>query len=303
MRLFESHPDLSITSYIFQDAFLWGPDHPIQGPQSRTIPDATYQNRFNQLQQFLVNTEAAGKIPFIKDHIHYLTDPKILAANVIRLPKGAPLVLNAIPTIEDATSASAKSISLPENPTILSNEFLTTLSPVILIRHPARMIPSCYRICRDALGGTVFDEFFPVAATLRWSRLLFDWYEEYYRISRIEKRPIVIDAEDMINDSRYVVEKFCEMTGLDPKHVQYTWSETTSECDPLHAQFKAKLRKSTGIIRGDQKPIVIADEARKWTEEFGEEISDGMVSYVNAAMSDYEYLMKFRLCSDSQISI
>ena len=29
-----------------------------------------------------------------------------------------------------------------------------------------------------------------------------------------------------------------------------------------------------------QKPIVIADEARKWTEELGEEVSDAMVSYV-----------------------
>ena len=30
-----------------------------------------------------------------------------------------------------------------------------------------------------------------------------------------------------------------------------------------------------------QKPIVIADEAQKWTEEFGEAVSDAMVSYVN----------------------
>jgi hypothetical protein len=109
-----------------------------------------------------------------------------------------------------------KSISLPANPTALSNEPLTAFSPVISIRHPAIIIPSLYRLSEDA-KRTVFAEFVqvPVNASLQWSRPIFDWYEGYYRISRIEKRPIVIDAEDMINDSRNVVEKFCEMNGLD----------------------------------------------------------------------------------------
>lgn len=256
MRLFESHPDLSITSYPFQDAFFWGPDHPICSPgprilTPRTIPDATYQNRFNQLQEFLANAEAAGKIPFIKEHTYFITDPRILAANVVRLPKGAPLIPNTKPTVEDGTRAAAKSISLPENPTVLSNEFLATLSPVILIRHPARILPSLYRLSNDP-RKTVFAELFPVNASLRWSRLIFDWYEEYYRISRIEKRPIVIDADDMINDSRDVIEKFCEMNGLDPKHVQYTWPETTGECNSPDAPYQRTLRNSTGIIKGDQ---------------------------------------------------
>jgi hypothetical protein len=256
IRLFESHPDLSIVSYPFQDAFFWGPDRTIcsQGPLStqRTIPDATYQNRFNQLQQFVVNAEAAGKIPFIKEHIYYITDPQIIPANVTCLPKGAPFIPNTTPTIDDGASASAKSISLPNNPTALSNEFLTTLSPVILIRHPAKIIPSYYRLSKDAHGTTVFDEFFPVNASLRWSRLIFDWYAEYYSISGIEKRPIVIDAEDMINDSRNVIEKFCEITGLDPKHVQWSWSEKP---DSLRRSFMSTLWNSTGIIRGDQVSI------------------------------------------------
>jgi hypothetical protein len=87
------------------------------------------------------------------------------------------------------------------------------------------------------------------------------------------------------------------MAGLDPKHVQYSWAQATDECNPRIERFFSTLRNSTGIIRGNQKPIVIADEAKKWTEEFGEEISQAIVSYVNATMPDYEYLMKFRLCS------
>jgi hypothetical protein len=215
-------------------------------------PDATYQNSFNRLQKFIADAEAAGKIPFIKEHMHYVTDPQIVAANIICLPKGTPRILSEKPVIEDSTSAPSKSHSLPENPTLLSSSFLATLSPVILIRHPAKIIPSFYRASRDTLGSTVIDEDFPVNASLRWLRLIFDWYEEYYCISKIEQRPIVIDAEDMINDSRNVAGKLCAMTGLDPIHVQYSWAQTTDECDPNRERFLSTLRNSTGIIRGNQ---------------------------------------------------
>jgi hypothetical protein len=91
---------------------------------------------------------------------------------------------------------------------------------------------------------------------LRWSRLIFDWYEEYYRISGIKQRLIVIDAEDIINDSYNVTEKFCAMTGIDPKYLQYSWEESNDECDPVGAAFLSTLKNSTGIIRGDQVNIL-----------------------------------------------
>ncbi|KIM77505.1 hypothetical protein PILCRDRAFT_825279 [Piloderma croceum F 1598] len=281
-RLFENHPDLSITDYTFFDAFLYGPEALSRRniAQRGITPDATYQSCFNKLQKFIADAEAAGKIPFIKEHVYFITDPQTIAANVICLPNGTPRsIINAKPTIEG--SAIAKSLSLPANPTVLPNDFLTTFLPVILIRHPAKIVPSYYRASRDVSGATVFDEDFPVNVSLRWSRLIFDWYEEYYCISEIEQRPIVIDAEDMINDSHYVAEKFCAMTGLDPKHVQYSWTEVTEAPSPIHERFASTLRNSTGIIRKDQTPIIIEDEAKKWAEEFGEEVSHAIVSYVH----------------------
>jgi len=161
---------------------------------------------------FIADAEAAGKIPFIKEHIAYINDPEVVAANIICLPNGTPRILKAKPTIEYSPSAPAKSISLPENPTILPNDPGNVL-PVILIRHPAKMIPSYYRAAKDTFGATVFDEEFPVNTCFRWSRLIFDWYQTYYHSSNIAQRPIVIDAEDVINDSRNVVEKFCAMVG------------------------------------------------------------------------------------------
>ena len=260
MRLFENHPDLSITGYTFLEAFYYGPEALSRRNvgQRGITPDATYQSRFNKLQKFIADAEAAGKIPFIKEHVYFITDPQTIAANdVICLPNGSPRsIINAKPTIEGSAIAPAKSLSLPANPTVLPNEFLTTFLPVILIRHPAKIIPSYYRVVsRDPFGTTVFDEDFPVEVSLRWSRLIFDWYEEYYCISEIEQRPIVIDAEDMINDSHYVAEKFCAMTGLDPRHVQYSWAEVTEASNPIYERFLSTLRNSTGIIREDQVSI------------------------------------------------
>jgi hypothetical protein len=252
MRLFESHPDLSVTSYTFYEAFFSGPEHLSRKSPGGQNEEATYQNRFNRLQKFIADAEAAGKIPFIKEHLYFITDPQVIAANIICLPNGTPYVPNARPTIQDGTSAPEKSIALPANPTVLSNDFLKTLSPVILIRHPAKIIPSFYRVSKATHGIMVFDEDFPVYASLRWPRLIFDWYEEYYSISKIGQRPIVIDAGDLINDSRNIAEKLCVVTGLDPKYVQYSWAEATDECNPIKAEFQSTLRKSTGIIREDQ---------------------------------------------------
>jgi hypothetical protein len=252
MRLFESHPDLSVISYTFYDAFFFGPEHLSRMRPGSQNEEATYQSRFNQLQKFIADAEAAGKIPFIKEHLNFITDPQVIAANIICVPNGTPYVPNARPTIEDSTSALEKSISLPANPTVLPNDFLKTLSPVILIRHPAKIIPSFYRVSKATNGVMVFDEDFPAYASLRWLRLIFDWYEEYYSISKIEQRPIVIDMEDMINDPHNIAEKLCVIIGLDPKYVQYSWAEKTDECSLLTAVFLSMLRKSTGIISGDQ---------------------------------------------------
>ena len=80
-------------------------------------------------------------------------------------------------------------------------------------------------------------------------------YEEYYRVSTINQRAIVIDAEDMINDSRNIAEKFCAIIGLDPKHVQYSWAKAIDECESSRAKMFSTLRNSTGIIRGDKVSI------------------------------------------------
>src|ERR1700729_3691017 len=100
IRLFENNPDLSIASYSFQDAFLLGPES-LMGSYSaqrisqrgRLTPDATYQNGFNKLQKFIADAEAAGKIPFIKEHLYWITDPQIVAANSVCLPNETSRIL------------------------------------------------------------------------------------------------------------------------------------------------------------------------------------------------------------------
>jgi hypothetical protein len=75
-------------------------------------------------------------------------------------------------------------------------------------------------------------------------------YEEYYRVSTINQRAIVIDAEDMVNDSHNVAEKFCAIIGLDSKHVQYSWAKATDECESSRAKMFSTLRNSMGLYEG-----------------------------------------------------
>jgi len=249
----------------------------------------------------IADAEAVGKIPFVKEHIVAIADPQVVAANILRLPQAIPRVVVAKPLIHDDGPLDLTSV--PINPTILPPSFLRTLSPVILIRHPAKIIPSYYRASKDTFGATVFDEDFPMQASLRWSRLLFDWYDAYYRSiendwKEGEKWPIVIDAEETIHTSQTMVERLAAVAGFNPEHVQYSWAQAVDGYKGVaNVKFLETIRKSSGIIQGDNKPVIVEDEAKVWTNEFGKEISDAMVAYVNAAMPDYEYLMKFRLCA------
>lgn len=218
------------------------------------MKDETFQNSFNKLQKTIAEAESAGKIPFIKEHIVTVADPQVVSAHIFE-PRGIPRVIVKKPIIHD--DEPPECTFGPVNPTILPPSFLRTLSPVILIRHPAKIIPSYYRASKDTFGASVFDEDFPLHASLRLSRLLFDWYDAYYRTTTPawvegERWPIVIDAEETIYASQSMVEKFAAVAGFSLKDVQYSWAPATSEYNgPATASFLKTIRESSGIIKGD----------------------------------------------------
>ena len=98
MRLFESHPDLSVTKYIFNDTFYCGSKSLLCRHSSQRIfqrdglsQNATYQSCFDKLQNFIADAEAAGKVLFIKEHLFYITDPQVVVANVMFSQRPRPM--------------------------------------------------------------------------------------------------------------------------------------------------------------------------------------------------------------------
>jgi hypothetical protein len=57
------------------------------------------------------------------------------------------------------------------------------------------------------------------------TRELFDWFVAYSHASGGSIQPILLDADDVINEPDVIV-RLVEMTGLDLSKLQYTWNST-----------------------------------------------------------------------------
>lgn len=171
------------------------------------------------------------------------------------------------------------------------------------------MIPSYYRA---ALLGrmeiSVHDEEFPVNASLRWSRLLYDWYANQQpqpqpRGTPRNPRsgwPVVIDADDLINET-WVMPRLCALADLDPEFLATTWEKASPAQKQAQGHmltvFRGAAQDSTGVIKSSQRAadIDIDEMAKAWTTEFGAEPAAIIACYAKAAMGDYLYLRQFRL--------
>ena len=250
----------------------------------------------------------------MKEHAQFIFDPEItiknLATSVKRRVIPKPIVVDRSRTDHTDPATSSRTST---NPTVLPDSFLKTMSPVIMIRHPARMIPSFYRAIMDSnIGINVNDGDFPVQATFRWSRLVFDWYAQHvcptstlpgpYKKSERAGRaswPVVIDGDDLINDEN-VAPELCKQLGIDPNGLQMQWEEVTDEQKlkqgKMVTRFLNTIQNSTGIIKsGKTDDLDLEKEKAKLLGQFGEEIGGVLIGFIERAMPDYMHLREYRL--------
>lgn len=158
------------------------------------------------------------------------------------------------------------------NPTWIPDDLYTSLSPLILIRHPARMIPSFYRKQTDVFKLQTADEDFAIYTSFRWLRIIFDSYREFYSenddlahpysscstMNSAKEKPIwplVIDAEDVVHSTQAIVSKLCDIWHIDSSGVQYSWNAIPREerpKDKIMCGFFDTLLSSTGVIEGNK---------------------------------------------------
>lgn len=310
-----SHPRLTTIEYPFYSAYFLGPEKltrvflpeaVMPKAQLDVTRDENYQKAFDRLQDSMSAARAEGKTPIVKEHVFFFSKPKIVAANI---PDDAVRTVIDRPMLLDKYNPTA-TVSIA-NPTILPDSFLKSVSPIILFRHPARVIPSyCRAVQRTGLLD-VHDEEFPVGASLRWPTLLFDWYAD--RVTGRKNTlsipgqenpkgawPVLIEADDFIHEE-HLIPNLCALLGLDPSEIKYEWDvapqEKKQQQNPMLASFLSTMQNSTGIVK-DQKrdsEMVLAEEKKGWIDEFGAEIADVIERYVDLAMVDYHYLRQYKL--------
>ena len=125
------------------------------------------------------------------------------------------------------------------NPTILPDELLRLVTPIIFIRHPAIILPSWLRAAKNGPAADVIsvdDEDFNVWTSLRWSRIIFDYLRNLSHMQQqsglkradsvhsthrplgpsvVATKPYVIDAVDVVNNTHAILDMICRCLNID----------------------------------------------------------------------------------------
>ncbi|KAF3907384.1 hypothetical protein ABW21_db0201106 [Orbilia brochopaga] len=212
------------------------------------------------------------------------------------------------------------------NPTVLPLPTLKRFQFAFLIRHPRKAVPSYYRCCVPPLNEmTGFKYFLPNEAGYRELRVLFDYLKNegvikhtsatkengehatnghangtkeangYAKVKPYEV--CVIDADDLLDHPKEVIQKFCEMVGLDFDEGMLEWSANKG-CESFDKWkgFHEDAIGSSGLKpRTTKKVRDAADERREWVEKYGEEAAAVIEKTAAENMADYEYLRQFKI--------
>lgn len=262
-----------------------------------------FQDSSDKLLSVLETAQAAGKVAVVKEHLAFLSEPlareKLVNKRTTAKPGEIPWKVQ-LPEEYDSLP-----LNLARNETVFPNEFLLTCLPTFLIRHPMLAFPSYYRKFRCAMEKDTkmqeLHKLFGCVLTFKWTRNLYDWYMEAwakYGSALDRPKPIILEADDILETK--VLVRYCQLVGLDPSKLKYTWEPVSAAekalKDPMMVRMKDTLYASTGILENKTaKNLILEDEVSKWKVEFGESEGSQLEGWVKAAMPDYEYLWNNRL--------
>lgn len=190
------------------------------------------EDALRKFEDDIEGSEGEGKVFFGKEHNLFLIKQEIILETLRREDKDT-----VFPARE-------------ENPTYIPDDLLRTLKPIILIRHPQLMIGSLWRAQQELTQMEPWDEDFEFQITLKWTRILYDYYKDQLGIE-----PVVLDSEDFIYNTKAVTDRLCEMYGLDPEGVKVTWDPLPKEYWPkseVARTYLGHMLASKGVERGSE---------------------------------------------------
>lgn len=254
----------------------------------------TLQQCFDKLQDYIEKAEEEKQLIFVKEHAMLLNHPFIESEWL----HGEGTATKELPP-PLVPRGAAETTRSALNKTCLPDEFLKLWKPTFLIRHPAMIFTSMFRMLRSEGFDPQKDR--PATELARhWQRALYDFYENLH--GKDSNWPIVLDADDIMRHPELVA-KYARIVGLDPEKLVFSWAKTPQEeVDKMPALRRAAhgyLNKSDKVdlskVAGN---IDIDQEAVKWREDFGDADGAEIERLVRAHMPDYEYMRSKRLTID-----
>ena len=285
--------------------------------------------------------EEQGKVVFVKEHVHCILrmDAQsrfLFGAGIddIARQTGDDRDLNFLTGRNgphDANGLCSSGTFGDLNDTVLADTFLTTWTPIFLIRHPALSFPSMFRIMRgleaDDTKQTWGDEneriefgekaqrktpneetkarWNNLFMTLHWTRRSAEWFSSQSPCTApgtMKTPPLIIDAADIISPfGPALLAKLAAEVGLDASQFQFQWPSTNeadlSKKSTMERRMLVTLHASEGVIvsKDDVGEICLEREKEKWMVEFGEEGMSMLEGWVENAMADYTWLRERRL--------
>ncbi|KAF2214286.1 hypothetical protein CERZMDRAFT_95563 [Cercospora zeae-maydis SCOH1-5] len=243
-----------------------------------------------------------AQVGFTKEHCGTFMEPTAISRFVNGVsengePPAAPLRWS-IPGYESLYSE--------RNGTVLPDAYLLTWRPIFLIRHPIRVFESTLRNmtdvfneCADGITGNCTETSKQATihsqSTFTFQRSLYDFYVSH------GVRPIVIDADDLIVNTKAITQKLALQIGLDPEKLAYYWDPASAEevkNRETHMRIMlTTLDTSSGIVTDKLGATAGSPEEMMpaWAEAFGEKKAQYLREKVEKELPDYEYLCNRRM--------
>ncbi|KAF9264406.1 hypothetical protein L218DRAFT_1027970 [Marasmius fiardii PR-910] len=195
----------------------------------------------------------------IHSHIHVLG----------RETKPVPVVVDQMFDVSDTSpTGSMVKPGMYPNPTLLPDRFFFSFTPIITIRHPARVIASFLQAYNHYGDDHSHPDFVVYDESFRLERLMFDLLKRFGRV------PIVIDGDKLVADPQGQMKKVCERLGIDESQIQYTW-DPPGELEHTTAgeAFLGNFNRSIGVVPDPitAKPVEMKEEVERWAKDWNEE--------------------------------
>lgn len=268
-----------------------------EGPYAQTSLETrkelkqVWQNGYDNLLQAFDTARDENKIAFNHMHPHFMLYPMEGSAYVHGdRPPPSDREFWHLKGPTSGTESYTSNFAVPDETLLFPGTH-----PIFTIRHPGVMVPSIWKAISEVEGGSPVSVKF--SSTLRWSRMLYDWYVEKGPAHGIE--PIVMDAEDYMTN-KATTQELCRRVGLDPEAVIDTWPKTSDEelksMFHLAAKMKNDLLKSDGLIAKESTASFDMAKARQeWVSKYGEKVAAELEELVEQTMPDYDYLKARKL--------